>query len=69
MNLPKCLQRYADMISDVSDERDTEDGCWVYLLPGWWHPDDEVHCIHRDNWRECAAEMKRVQPCNRNCCN
>lgn len=66
--LPRSLERYAHMISDVSDERDTDDGYWVHLRPGWWHPDDETHCVHRDNLRECSQEMKSVEQCRRDCC-
>jgi len=71
MALPRSLQPYAEMIEEVSDERreaDGDSGYWVYLRPGYIHPDDEVHCVHRDTLRECAREMKNVQRCTRSCC-
>ncbi len=68
MRLPACLKKYAHLIEEVSDERDTDDGYWVYLKPGYWHPPGEVHCVHEDTPRECAAEMKYVEKCNRDCC-
>lgn len=66
MKLPKCLKRYAHLIAEVSDERRGDDGYWVYLIPGYWSPDDETHCIHEDNPTECARVMKGVEPCP--CC-
>lgn len=66
MQLPKCLQRFAEHIREVSDERSTDEGYWVYLTPGLWSPDDETHCIHENTPRECAIKMKRVEPCS--CC-
>ncbi len=64
--LPKCLQKYAHLIDEISDERSTDEGYWVYLVAGYWSPDDETHCIHEDTPRECAAKMKQVERCH--CC-
>ncbi len=69
MNLPKCLQRYTDKISEVSDERSTDEGYWVYLAPGWRDDEGETHCIHEDTIKECAAKMKYVTRCTSpGCC-
>lgn len=67
-NLPKTLQRWADKIDEVSDERATGEGYWIYLKAGWWSPEDETHCIHEDTIRDCAAKMKCIEPCNHECC-
>lgn len=45
----------------VSDERDIEDGIWVYLKPGFlW---DGLHTIHEATVRECCAEFSYVEEC------
>ena len=75
-DLPKCLQKYADKIAEVSDERTPHDrhdrvgdGYWVYLKEGWREPDGETHAIHEDNPRDCARLMKWVVPCtDPKCC-
>lgn len=64
--LPKPLRRWAPLIAEVSDERGTDEGYWVYLNPGIWSPDDETHCIHEDTIRECANKLRLVQRCS--CC-
>lgn len=70
--LPKCLRKYAAVIESVSDERsgyDGDDGYWVYLTTGWWSPEDETHCIHENNPRECAAKLRYVARCTKvGCC-
>ncbi len=66
MNLPRPLKKFAHLIKEVSDERDTDDGYWVYFVAGYWSPEDETHCIHENTPAECAAKMKSVEPCH--CC-
>lgn len=61
--LPKPLRKYADKISDVSDERDSGDGYWVYLASGWRDDEGETHCIHEDTPTKCAALMPHIQKC------
>ncbi len=69
MNLPAPLRKYADKIQSVSDERDTEEGYWVYLALGWRDPEGETHCIHEDTPGECARSMSHLQRCNApGCC-
>lgn len=73
--LPKCLQKWAHLIAEVSDERRTGDdgegdGYWVYLVEGFRDPDGETHCIHEDTPSQCAKLMKWVTPCTKpNCCH
>ena len=50
-------------VADVSDERDTGDGYWVYLKPGWRWADDYVHIIHEDTPAECLRELRAIIPC------
>jgi hypothetical protein len=66
MKIPNSLKRWKDKISEVSDERSTDEGIWIYLIPGWWSPEDETHCIHEDTLKECAAKLKGIEPCP--CC-
>lgn len=61
MQLPKCLRPYADRIEEVSAEG--EDGYWVYLIPGWWSPENETHCIHEDTAKDCVPYLKSIEPC------
>jgi hypothetical protein len=68
MNLPKCLRPYADLIDAVTDERQYDQGYFVYLAPGWWSPEDGMHCVHANTLSACAMKMKRVQRCQRICC-
>lgn len=66
--LPKSLARWADVIDEISDERGSDEGYWVYLKAGWWSPDDETHCIHEDTIRECVVKMRNIEPCTKECC-
>ena len=65
--LPKTLRRWAPMISDISDERDSGDGYWVNLKCGWWLPDYETHSAHEDNVKECARALRYIAPCAGKC--
>jgi hypothetical protein len=70
MVLPKCLRKYADKIREVSDERDSDDGYWVYLASGYRDDEGETHCIHEDTPTECAAKMKYITKCTKlGCCD
>ncbi len=69
-DLPKTLRKFADKIADVSDERGSGDGYWVYLVNGWRDDEGETHCIHEDTITECAKRMKHIQPCTEpDCCD
>lgn len=63
--IPKILQKHAHLISDISDERNSGDGYWVYFKPGWINNFTETHCAHEDSATECAKIIKLfVVPCN-----
>jgi len=66
MRLPKTLERFRAIIAEVSDERNSEEGYWVYLKPGLWSPDDETHCVHEDRIGDIADKLKYVERCP--CC-
>jgi len=69
-DLPKCLRRFADKISDVSDERGSDEGYWVYLASGWRDDEGETHCIHEDTPSECAKKMTGIVRCTApGCCD
>lgn len=57
-NLPTPLRKYAAIISDVSDERDNDDGYWVYLKSGLINTLHEVHMVHEDDPESCAQVLK-----------
>jgi len=72
MKLPRCLQPFAAIIDEVSDERrggEANDGYWVYLRNGWWSPEEETHCVHHDTPAECVVALRTVERCYRDCCN
>ena len=49
-------------IEELSDERSSGNGWFVYLVPGWRL--DNAHCFGEDNRKEVRETMKRVQPCD-----
>lgn len=69
INLPKSLRRFADKIEEVSDERGSGDGYWVYLKNGWNSGDVGDHTIHEGTITECRDAMKMVLKCEGSCCN
>ncbi len=69
MTIPATLRPWADRIDEVLDERDQDNGWWVYLKTGWWSPNTETHCIHEDTLKECAALLRDdVERCEKACC-
>ena len=60
-SLPPALRQFANLIEDVSDESEAGDGIWIYLMPGYWDPDTETHCVHEDTMSECVEAMKSVE--------
>lgn len=65
--LPVPLRPYAGMIEEVSDERSSGNGYWVYLVAGLRYYDG-THCVHEDTPRACAFAMANVEPCSLECC-
>ncbi len=67
--LPRCLQKYAEEIAEVSDERRDGDGYWVYLAYGYRDHEGETHCLHEDTPEKCAKLMPLVKRCTEpGCC-
>lgn len=65
--LPKTLRKYASKIEDYSDEKASDNGVWVYYVPGWKSSTDPVgnqHQEHEDTVKECASWVKSALPCN-----
>ena len=46
-------------VTQISDERSSGDGVWLYLSPGWL-TDDGMGCIHEDTVTAAISEHKRV---------
>jgi hypothetical protein len=53
------------MVHDIVDERDTRDGIWVYLVPGFNF--DGVHCVHEDTVAAIKSAFKDVEACDPDC--
>ncbi len=67
MSLPATLQllrvRHQNKIDVIDDERDTDDGYWLYLKRGWQF--DGAHLIHEYTVSAlCKTFNNRVTPCN-----
>ena len=58
-SLQILLSRHQNKVDFVDDERDTGDGYWVYLKPGWIF-DHSTTFIHESSVRDVAAAFKRV---------
>lgn len=50
-------------VCDISDERNSGDGYWVYLKPGWCI-EPELHSIHEETPLECLRKLKDIQRCH-----
>lgn len=62
-NLPTALRKYSKMIAEVSDERESGNGYWVYLRDGFHNSLHDVHLVHESTPAECAAVMAlHVEP-------
>lgn len=50
-------------IEEISDERSSGDGIWLYLKPGFiW--DNSVHVVHENTVKACREALKYVTPCD-----
>lgn len=49
-------------VTDISDERGSGDGVWVYLIAGWQSSCD-THQVAQDTLKEACAEMALIRPC------
>ena len=58
-SLQVLLSRHQDKVDFVDDERDTGDGYWIYLKPGWIF-DYSTTFIHESTVRNVSAAFKRV---------
>lgn len=53
-------------IEEVSDERGSGDGIWVYTKPGFhdgYDPRGPTHAVHEDTWRDVLRQMRSIEPC------
>lgn len=66
-SLPRSLQlfcaRNQNLIDEVSDERDTDDGIWIFLKYGWCF-DNSCHIVHEDTARAIIQAFKSVRACS-----
>ena len=50
------------------DERDTGDGYWLYLAPGYYDSESGIHFIHENTGADVARKFKGVKPCDCGSC-
>ncbi len=66
MRHPRTLAdfRRHPLVEDVSDERASEDGIWIYLVPGWCREHgDPVHSVHEDTVKDCSEYFRCIVEC------
>lgn len=50
---------------DISDERSSGDGYWVYLKKGYqMEPSSMTHSVHEDTPSKALAALKKIVPCD-----
>lgn len=71
MSLPKGLQKLLDdpRVQSIEDERNEDNGYWVYLVNGWFNPYLETHCIHEDTVKAVLDQMKDIEKCHCEWCD
>lgn len=63
MKLKKLIQNHP-RVEDISDERGSGDGCWVYLKRGWGERGNpQCHTIHEDTWSDVLRAVRDAEPC------
>lgn len=55
MKIPKNLQK---LVEEVIDERNDDNGYWVYLMPGYINTSTEVHMVHEDTVTEVLYQLR-----------
>lgn len=60
--ITSLLEQFKEKISEVSDERNTDDGVWFYLADGLSF--DDVHCVHEWDYKAALAGLQCVAKCN-----
>jgi hypothetical protein len=63
VKLPTGLHKWAAIIVDYDDRRDSDDGVWVHLAPGWRCSLTETHSVTEDTLAEVISGMDFVEPC------
>jgi hypothetical protein len=59
----KSLIKYANIITDVSDEREGGSGIWISTCAGKMCPEMDCHTIHEDTIAECVRLLDTVKDC------
>lgn len=50
-------------VIEISDERSSGDGFWVYLRSGHCNDEQGLHCIHEDSPTECLRRLRWIEEC------
>jgi len=53
---------FCNIIHDIGDERDTDDGVWFYLNNGYSL--DGCHAVHEWDYFTAKNQLERVETCN-----
>jgi len=63
----KLTKWQKSVIKEISDERSSGDGIWVYLKNGLLNDVDGTHCIHEDTWEEVFNKLYKPNIVKCNC--
>jgi len=57
-------------VDEILDERDDDNGYWVYLKPGFINTYSETHCIHEWTAADVLSQARTsIEPCDcESCC-
>jgi len=66
MSLPKSIAHLVNdpRIQSVDDERDTGDGYWIYLEPGYQDSESDLHLIHEWRVKDLLRKVQGIKPCD-----
>lgn len=52
--------KYLSAINDISDERNNDDGFWIYLKEPYFNRESEGRIIHEETIKDCIRILKEV---------
>lgn len=66
--LNRLAKEYLDKIDSISDERENDDGFWIYLKTPFCNremePHGGLHLIHESSPSACIPYLKAADKCN-----
>jgi hypothetical protein len=59
----KIPAKYADRIEEIEDDREEDNGWWIYLKDGWvCETSSSCHTIHEDTITQCLKCLRQSRP-------